>query len=125
MGAGFSCYWDTVTKLNYLQRRIIVASIMYYEFNDSVIADTDYDELVRQYMRMVNNVPREVMAMTTYFYVMSSFDGSTGYHLYKGLRFDDREDLISIGYNLLRQTGREPQRRTEKQEKVRVRGRLG
>ena len=38
-------YFDIKTKIEYIERRIIIYSIMYYELNQSVISDKDYDKL--------------------------------------------------------------------------------
>ena len=38
-------YWSDSTKISYLQRRIIVYSIMYYEQNESCVPDKYYDSI--------------------------------------------------------------------------------
>ena len=41
-------YWSDSTKISYLQRRIIVYSIMYYEQNESCVSDWYYDNISHQ-----------------------------------------------------------------------------
>ena len=36
--------WDELTCINHLQRKIILLSIAYYEFDYSPISDSDYDD---------------------------------------------------------------------------------
>ena len=41
-------YWNEPTKISYLQRQVIVHSLIYYELNESVISDKEFDDLSRQ-----------------------------------------------------------------------------
>ena len=40
--------WDKITCINFLQRKIIINAILYYELNTSPLSDKEYDELSRQ-----------------------------------------------------------------------------
>ena len=40
--------WDLITKIDHLQRKIILNSILYYEYNMSNISDFYYDNMCRQ-----------------------------------------------------------------------------
>ena len=40
--------WDKITCINYLQRKIILNAIAYYELDTSPLSDKEYDALSRQ-----------------------------------------------------------------------------
>jgi len=75
-----SIYWSTKTKIEYLQRRIIIASIQYYELNKTVIEDYKYDSISQQLVELINESPKE-FKKTKYYYCFKEFDGSTGFDL--------------------------------------------
>lgn len=75
-----SFYWSTKTKIEYLQRRIIVASIQYYELNQTMIEDVQYDRISQQLVEMIKHSPKE-FKKTRYYYCFREFDGSTGFDL--------------------------------------------
>lgn len=91
--------WDIVTRINYIQRRIIVASIAYYEFDESLVADHVYDDIVRQLKILMDNCLESEREQSEYWYVFKDWDGSTGYFLYYNLNESDREKLT--GYTRL------------------------
>ena len=95
-------YWSMTLKLSYLQRRVIVRSIIYYYLNDSVLADCDYDAISRQLVRYMDSASEEDMLNTTYYYCMKDFDGSTGFDLFNRLNKDDQEKLFRIAMDVLR-----------------------
>lgn len=89
-------YWDMTTIISWLQRRIIVYSIMYYEMSESCITDKSFDELSHQLVELMNSNPQEVLEQTTYWYAMYDFDGSTGFDIPDRLTKSDREYLTTI-----------------------------
>lgn len=96
-------YWDMTTIISWLQRRIIVYSIMYYEMNESCITDKSYDELSHQLIELMNSNPQEVLEQTTYWYAMYDFDGSTGFDIPDRLTKSDREYLTTIASHVQKQ----------------------
>ena len=96
-------YWDMTTIINWLQRRIIVYSIMYYEMSESCISDKSYDELSHQLVELMNSNPKEVLEQTTYWYAMYDFDGSTGFDIPDRLTKSDREYLTTIASHVQKQ----------------------
>ena len=44
----FPDHWDTLTRINYLQRKILLLSISYYMFDFSPVSDHAYDEMAHQ-----------------------------------------------------------------------------
>lgn len=91
-----SLYWDDHVKISYLQRRIIVYSIMYYEFDESCIPDYVYDALSRQLVRLQSSVDAAEFKKSDYYYAMRDFDGSTGYDIPSRLTEKDREHLTKV-----------------------------
>ena len=96
-------YWSMKTIMSYIQRRIIVYSIMYYELNGSCITDKDYDELSHQLVELMNSNSKSVCEQTTYWYAMYDFDGSTGFDIPSRLTKHDLEYLTSIASHVYKQ----------------------
>lgn len=86
--------WDKKTCINYLQRKIILNAIAYYELDDSRISDKDYDELSKQLVRMHEDYGN--ISDTQYGYIMYDFDGTTGFDLYHRLNENDKKYLMKI-----------------------------
>lgn len=99
-GINFDCmpckYWDDHVKISYLQRRIIVYSIMYYEMNESCISDKQYDDISHQLVQLQSSVPEAEWKKSTYYYAMYDFDGSTGFDIPSRLTEKDRAYLGNI-----------------------------
>ncbi|MEG0579503.1 MAG: hypothetical protein RR490_06270 [Niameybacter sp.] len=95
-------YWSDSTKISYLQRRIIVHSILYYEMDSSVISDKQFDVLCQQLVQMQKEADFAEFRKSTYYYVMHDFDGSTGFYLYGRLTKYDKEYLSQIAGNVSR-----------------------
>lgn len=95
-------YWSKTTQMSYLQRRIIVYSIMYYEQNESCVSDRYYDSVSQQLVKMLKQYPDDY-EKTTYYYAMYDFDGSTGFDIPDRLTKKDREYLILIASHVYRQ----------------------
>lgn len=95
----FPKHWDELTCISHLQRKIILLSIAYYEFDCSPMSDYDYDNLAHELvdrMRKCENVQD-----SKYYYVFYDYDGSTGYHLYSRLTDADKELLMFISNTAL------------------------
>ena len=85
--------WDKITCINFLQRRIILNSIAYYELDSPQITDREYDELSKQLVELQSDID---ISETQYAYCMYDFDGSTGFDLYERLNEQDKEYLMKI-----------------------------
>lgn len=94
-------YWNEKTKIEYIQRRILVYSIAYYELNNNIVSDKYYDELSKQLV-VLQNKNKSVVKETQYGYVFQDFDGSTGFDLYHRLNKKDKEHLMRITQMVLR-----------------------
>lgn len=89
-------YWDNATKISYLQRRIIVYSIMYYELSESCITDMEYDAISKQLVHLQLSVDKAEFEQSQYYYAMHDFDGSTGFDIPSRLTEKDRKYLTTI-----------------------------
>lgn len=89
-------YWNNKTRIEYIQRRIIVFSIMYYELNESPLDDKQYDSIAYQLVEYMNTTPKEILEQTKYWYVFYDFDGSTGFYLQYRLTEEDKDYLHKI-----------------------------
>lgn len=95
-------YWDNKTKIEYLQRRILVYSIAYYELNNNIVSDKYYDEISKQLI-VLQKENKDIVKESAYGYVFYDFDGSTGFDLYHRLNKSDKEYLMHITQIVLAQ----------------------
>ncbi len=86
--------WDLKTKIEFLQRKIILNSIAYYEYDTNFLSDRYYDSICRQLVAMHEEYGD--ISDTQYGYAFGGFDGSTGFDLYYRLTDEDREYLIRM-----------------------------
>jgi len=93
-------YWSNMTKMELLEKWIIVHSIIYYELNGNVVKDSVFDYNAKQLVYMIATDITS-FEQTRWFYAMKDFDGNTGFDLYTRLNMDDREALTLIARNIL------------------------
>ena len=100
-------YWSDRTKISYLQRRVLIYSIMYYRFGESCVSDNYYDCIVKQLVELQNKAKKSEKEKSKYYYVFYDFEGSTGFYLYSRLNYEDKEYLTNLAaYILKRWKGR-------------------
>ena len=87
--------WDIVTKMEWLERAIIMYSIWYYDLGDSMVSDQQNDTESIQLYYMIKENPKE-FEKTKYAYAFKDFDASTGFHLRSVLNDKDREYIVHI-----------------------------
>ena len=85
--------WNKLDCVNLLQRKIIINSIAYYELDNPVLSDKQYDELCKQLVSMQEDID---LNLTQYGYCMDGFDGSTGFDLYEKLNEHDKDYLMKL-----------------------------
>lgn len=93
-------YMNDIEKCNLLQRYILVHSILYYEMNESVISDKEYDSTAKQLYCFMKNL--EDNHITQYGYVFWDFTPYTGFDLYSRLNELDKNYLCKIAKNVLK-----------------------
>ena len=86
--------WDKITCINFLQRKIILNCIAYYELNTNRLSDKEYDDLSMQLVDLQHDV--DVLNDTQYGYCMYDFDGNTGFDLYDRLTEHDKQYLTQL-----------------------------
>lgn len=95
-------YWSIINQINYLQRQIIIYSIMYYELNESCISDKEFDKLSQQLIELMNIIPKKDLKKTEYYYCFYDYDKSTSFHIPGRLKEKDKEYLNKITLFVLR-----------------------
>ena len=89
-------YWSSITRASYLQRQIIVHSILYYQMDVNVLSDKDFDQISKQLLELKKSMNVEEYHETEYFYCFKDFDGNTGFYLYDALNQKDKKYLKAI-----------------------------
>ena len=84
---------DKITCINFLQRKIILNAIAYYELDSPRLSDREYDELSHQLVELQKDID---IQKTQYGYVMYDFDGTTGFDLYSRLNEKDKRYLMQL-----------------------------
>ncbi len=93
----FPIYWTDKLKIDFLQRVILIHSFLYYEADDSVWTDKQFDEVAKQLTNMQNKHTEQwTRNNTQYGYVFYDFDGTTGFHLWGRLNTLDRAKILVI-----------------------------
>ena len=90
--------WDKITCINFLQRKIILNCIAYYQLNTNKLTDKEYDELSKQLVSLQKDIN---INDTQYGYIMYEFDGTTGFDLYDRLNGSDKQYLMNIACHVL------------------------
>ena len=93
-GIRFPDSWTDLDIINNLQRRVLVYSILYYEYDRSPISDYFYDQVAHGLAELMYNC--SIVSESRYHYVFYDFDGSTGFNLPERLTDEDREIIMSI-----------------------------
>lgn len=96
--------WTVVDKLNYLQRMVLLHSIIYYDMNENVISDEYYNKLTRILAKKVLQYrERPLFRKTMYWYVFEDYtNGSTGFDLTHKLKKKDREYLEILATHVIK-----------------------
>lgn len=90
--------WGLKDKVEFLQRKIIINSILYYYRDTNFISDNQFDEISAYLVNLQSQINIED---TMYGYVFYDFDGTTGFHLYDRLTEKDKNYLDNIVNHIL------------------------
>lgn len=92
-----------VDKLNYLQRMVLLHSIIYYDLDENVISDDYYNKLSRLLAKKVTQYKdKSVFRKTMYWYVFEDYeDGSTGFNLMRKLKKKDYSYLYTLATHVI------------------------
>lgn len=102
----FPSDWDLLTKINYLQRKIILNSIAYYMFDTNFLSDRFYDLICRQLVELQAEYG-DISRDSQYGYAFYDFDGTTGFDLYYRLNDYDRTYLTGIASHVIGKRSKE------------------
>lgn len=90
--------WSLKDKVEFLQRKIIINSILYYYRDTNFITDNQFDEISAYLVILQSQIDIEE---TMYGYIFYDFDGTTGFHLYDRLTENDKNYLDNIVNHIL------------------------
>jgi NAD-dependent DNA ligase len=85
-------YWSDKTKIELLQKWLIVHSIIYYELDSNLIDDSMYDANAKQLYKMQKQC-QEAASESKWWYVFKGFQGS-GFDLYRKLKREHKLVLM-------------------------------
>lgn len=89
----FPSHWNLLNKIEFLQRKIILNSVAYYQYDESPLTDSFYDGICRQLVILQEEYKKEgndFVKDSRFGYAFYDFDGSTGFHLYERLNPEDK-----------------------------------
>lgn len=89
-------YWSWKTKIEILQRRVIVYSLQYYEMSENVVSDKYFDDISKQLVWYMRNTDKQVLRDTEYYYCLYDFDATTGFFIKDRLNKYDLKYLSQI-----------------------------
>lgn len=88
----FKPEFDSLTRIQLLQRWVLVQSFIYYILNDNIVSDSDYDENVRQLFDLRESFPNEWQRSSYRLYFRNFEPGCTsGFELIDKVRKTDQE----------------------------------
>ena len=82
--------WTLIDKINFVQRKILLNSVMYYVHDMTFISDAHYDDCCKKLVELQEEYGPDFVDDSMYGYSFYDFDGSTGFHLYSRLTFEDQ-----------------------------------
>jgi hypothetical protein len=83
-------YWGNKTKIELLERWLIVESYVYYDLSDSLVDDSIFDANALQLVQMMKDYADDFKE-SFYYKTFKGFDGSTGFDLMDRLEKQDRK----------------------------------
>ena len=83
-------------KINFLQRYIIVHSYIYYELDNNIISDREYDAKSKELVRYKNEYPELWKSSEYYKQFGDDYTGATGFNLYYELNEHQQNIIKSI-----------------------------
>lgn len=90
--------WSDETKISLLQRWILVQSYIYYELNENVSSDFEYDDNVKQLFRLIEENPDAFYCSRYYLYFKEYEPGCTsGFELLEKVRKKDDRLFRHLG----------------------------
>ena len=91
----------TYERINFLQRYIIVHSYIYYELDNNIISDKEYDVKSKELVKYKNDYPELWIRSEYYEQFGHDYNGATGFTLYHGLTENQQKIIRNIAHNIL------------------------
>lgn len=88
--------YGSIEWMNRRQRQILVHSFLYYQLNENIISDSDFDKWSKELYEAMKENP-EIAKQTVYYKDFLEFDGSSGYDLPYA-----NPEIQSTGFKLLK-----------------------
>ena len=89
----FPVTYSKLEQIECLQQMIIVCSIVYYDMDDNLISDYEYDKCCKQLVELQSDC--EESKQSKYWYAFHDFDGTTGFDLFSRLN-DKHQELLKF-----------------------------
>lgn len=94
----FKPHWDVKTRIELLERWILVQSYAYYELNDNIASDFEYDDNAKQLIKLISENPEDHYNSRYYLYFSKYEPGCTsGFELLGKVKKKDKT-LYNIIY---------------------------
>lgn len=85
----FSQSFTDLEKIQLLQRSILVNSYAYYELNENILSDYQYDMNTRQLLELKKTAP-DAYKQSRYYKYFNNFESGTGFDLTSRLEKDKK-----------------------------------
>lgn len=96
----------TQDTIDWLCRKIIIHSIIYYDYNENIISDTDYDKCCKQLYSLIQD--NQNLIQNCYYYtILKDYSPATGFDLKYRLEDKHRKYLEHLASVILWQYKRE------------------
>lgn len=86
----------TLEYIDFLQRYIILHSYIYYELNNNLISDKQYDAKAKELVKLKNEYPNLWKQSMYYKQFGGEYNGATGFTLYRELNENQKEIIRSL-----------------------------
>ena len=91
--------WGAKTRIELLERWILVQSCAYYELNDNIASDFDYDDNVKQLFKLISDNPDDHYNSRYYLYFNKFEPGCTsGFELLEKVKKKKKNKTL---YNII------------------------
>lgn len=91
---------STVDQISFLERFIILHSIIYYHLNSNMISDKQYDKYAKYLEKLIKLNDKEFKE-SQYYYAFTDYSSATGFDLYDKLNDYDKKYLTHLANNIL------------------------
>lgn len=92
----------TQDTIDWLCRKIIIHSIIYYDYNENIISDSDYDNVCKQLYSLIQNNQKDIQNCY-YYHILKDYSPATGFDLKYKLENTHKEYLEHLASVVLKQ----------------------